>query len=154
MGIVFLGDEHHRYFQEKQAETLKARVEDLQVVYWSTEGFSVFRDLDLAAVKQPPLTLIGSRHGAIPAVHWTARNPGRVSKLFLLHPSLHLNLTGMDVPEPHFVPTIMICHSKVTSPNYEDLAVLAGKYFHNYTLHLTSEPVELTSTLQLLAVDR
>lgn len=153
MGILFLGDEHHRYFQEKQVETLNERVEDLHVVYWSTEGFAVFRELDQAASEQP-LTLIGSRHGAIPAVHWTARNPGRVARLILLHPSLHLNLAGMDVPEPHFAPTTVICHSKVTSPNYEDLAVLAGKYFLNYTLHLTPEPVELTSTLQLLALDR
>lgn len=150
MATVFLGDEHHRYFQEKQAETLAGRVEDLHVIYWSTEGFSVFRELDNLADKGP-LVLIGSRHGAIAAVHWTARNPHRVNKLFLLHPSLHLNLAGMDLPEPHFVTTMMVCHSKVASPSYESLADLAGKFFHNYTLHLTSEPVELTSTLSLLS---
>lgn len=151
MSIVYIGDTHHRYFQEKHVETLQDRTQDLKVIFWSTEGFDVFRELDQLSA-DGPLHILGSRHGAIPAVHWTARHPEKVAKLFLLHPSLHLNLSGMDVPQPHFVSTMLICHSKVTSPSADDLSDLAGKFFHNYTLHLTSEPVELQSTLKLLAL--
>ena len=149
MPIVFIGDEHHRYFQEHQVATLQSRVDDLKVLYWDTQGFQIFRQLDELA-KQGSLTLLGSRHGAIAAVHWTARNPGKVSRQFLLHPSLHLNLAGMEPPVPHFIPTMMVCHTKVASPSHEDLATLTGKFFHDYSVHLTSEPAELTSTLQLL----
>ena len=151
MPIVFIGDEHHRYFQEKQVETLQARVEELAVLFWDTQGFRVFQKLDELSQKGP-LTLIGSRHGAIPTVHWTARNPQKVARQFLLHPSLHLNLAGMEPPLPHFIPTMMVCHSKVLSPSADDLATMAGKFFHDYSIHLTSEPSELTSTLQLLSV--
>ena len=42
--------------------------------------------------------------------------------------------------------------SKVTSPNYEDISGLAGKLFHDYSVHLTPEPSEMTYTLSLLAL--
>ena len=152
MNIVFVGDEHHRYFQEQQIATLKSRKPDLEVYFWSTQGLDFFSKLD-ALYKDTPLYFIASRHGAIPVVHWTARNPGKASRLVLLHPSLHLSVAGLEPPEPHFVPTMVVCQTKVTSPNYEDISGLAGKLFHDYSVHLTPEPSEMTSTLSLLALD-
>lgn len=149
--IVFLGDDHHRYFQEKQVATLKERVSDLQVIFWPTTGFEVFGQLDRLSEKEQ-LFLIGSRHGAIPAIHWTARNPTKVRRQVLLHPSLHLNMPGLEAPQPHFVSTMLICHNKVVSPSHEDISDVAGKFFHDYTFHITSEPAELTSSLSLLAL--
>ncbi len=151
MPIVFIGDDHHRYFQEKQAETLSERSEDLQVLYWPTVGLEIFKQLDELAAEDK-LLLIASRHGAIPVVHWTARNPSKVRKQILLHPSLHLNIPGLEAPESHFIPTMVFCHSKVASPSHEEIATLAGKLFHDYSVHLSTEPAELTSTLRLLAL--
>lgn len=149
MTVVFIGDEHHRYFQEKQAQTLLEREQNTQIRYWSTVGMSFFSELDALAEKDN-LFLIGSRHGAIPAVHWTAQNPHRVARQILLHPSLHLNIPGLEAPAPHFVPTMVICHDKVANPNFEEITEQAGKLFHDYSVHLTSEPAELRSTLSLL----
>jgi hypothetical protein len=149
--IVFVGDEHHRYFQEQQVACLKKRKADLETYFWSTEGMDFFSKFD-ALAQDSRLFLIGSRHGAIPAVHWTARNPDKVGRLVLLHPSLHLSLAGLEPPDPHFVPTMVVCQTKVTSPNYDDIAAIAGRMFHDYSVHLTSEPSEMTSTLSLLAL--
>lgn len=151
MPLVFVGDTPHRYFQEKQVETLRKRASDLEVHFWSTEGFGIFSDLDRSA-EEGRLFLIASRHGAIATVQWVARNPDKVERLVLLHPSLHLNLAGMDAPTPHFVPTTVICHSRVSNPGYEEIAQRAGSFFHDYSIHLTPEPMELTSTLSLLTL--
>ena len=152
VSIVFVGDEHHRYFQEQQLATLKERKPDIEVYFWSTQGLDFFSKLDQLAEKEKPY-FIGSRHGAIPVVHWTARNPGKARRLVLLHPSLHLGVAGLEPPEPHFVPTMVGCQSKITSPGYEEIAALAGKMFHDYSVHLTPEPSALKSTLSLLALD-
>lgn len=151
MKIVFVGDEHHRYFQEQQVACLQKRTPHLEVYFWSTQGMDFFSKLNSFAEKER-LFLIGSRHGAIPVAHWTARNPDKAGRLVLLHPSLHLSLAGLEPPEPHFVPTMVVCQTKVTSPNYEEIGVVAGKMFHDYSMHLTSEPSEMTSTLSLLAL--
>lgn len=152
MSTIFVGDEHHRsFFQEAQVSTLSERVESLKALYWSTEGMQIFKEIDDLFTGEK-LTLIASRHGAIPVVHWTARNQDKVKKQILLHPSLHLNLPGMEAPVPHFVSTMVVCHSKVVSPNHEEIATFAGKLFHEYSVHLTTEPAELTSTLKLLSV--
>lgn len=151
MPIVFVGDDHHRYFQEKQVETLEKRCENLEVLYWSTVGLQIFSRLDELALSEN-LLLIGSRHGAIPVVHWTARNPSKARKLVLLHPSLHLNIPGLESPVPHFVTTTLICHSRVSNPDGEELCSMAGKFFHDYSVHLTSEPAELNSSLSLLSL--
>lgn len=151
MTIVYVGDDHHKYFQKLQVETLKKRVPDLEVLFWPTVGLETFEQLDQLKEKGR-LFLIGSRHGAIPVVHWTARNPQWVSRQVLLHPSLHLNIPGLEAPVPHFVSTMVVCHSKVSSPDHEEISTLAGKLFHEYSVHLTSEPAELTSTLSLLAL--
>jgi hypothetical protein len=151
MPIVFLGDDHHRYFQEKQVETLASRLSELEVLYWSTAGLDVFTNLDRLS-ENGKLTLIASRHGAIPAVHWTARNREKVKRQILLHPSLHLNIPGLEAPSPHFISTMVICHSKVVSPSHEEISTLAGKLFHDYSVHLTTEPAELSSTLSLLSL--
>lgn len=151
MPIVFLGDDHHRYFQEAQRDALSERVDDLEVLFWSTEGLNIFYDLDRLA-ERDKLFLIGSRHGAIPAVHWTARNPQKVKKQVLLHPSLHLTMPGLEPPAPHFVSTTLVLNSKITNPSHEEVTTVAGKLFHDYSVHLTPEPAELTSTLKLLAL--
>lgn len=150
--VVFVGDEHHRYFQEKQSLVLTERRPDTEVIYWSTVGLETMTQLDVLGQHQP-LILIASRHGAIPVLHWVARNPGKTRKLVLLHPSLHLNFPGLEAPDPHFISTTIICHSKASSPGYEEIAEMAGKFFHDYSLHLTSEPAELKSTLTLLTLD-
>lgn len=152
MSIVFVGDEHHRYFQDQQIATLKNRKPDIEVYFWSTVGLDFFSKLDELARDNRPY-FIASRHGAIPVVHWTARNPEKAARLVLLHPSLHLSVSGLEPPQPHFVPTMLVCQTKVTSPHYEELAALAGKMFHDYSVHLTSEPSEMTSTLSLLALE-
>lgn len=152
MSLVFVGDEHHRYFQEQQIATLKERRPDLKTYFWSTEGLDFFSRLNELAGTERPF-LIGSRHGAIPVVHWAARNPGKARRLVLLHPSLHLGVAGLEPPEPHFVPTMVVCHTRISSPGYDELSVLAGKMFHEYSVHLTPEPSELHSTLSLLALD-
>lgn len=150
MKIVFVGDEHHRYFQEKQVAAVEKRIPELEVLYWSTAGFEVFRQLDELSA-QEKLFLVASRHGAIPTIHWTARNPEKVRKQVLLHPSLHLNMPGLEAPLPHFVPTILICHSKVTSPSSDDISEVAGNFFHDYSIHITSESEELAASLSLLS---
>lgn len=152
VSIIFVGDEHHRYFQDSQVETLKQRKPDLDIYFWSTVGLDFFSRLDSAS-QRGPLYLIGSRHGSIPVVHWAARNPNKTRRIVLLHPSLHLSAAGLEPPEPHFVPTMVVCHTKITSPSYDDIANVAGKLFHDYSIHLTSEPSELTSTLNLLALE-
>jgi hypothetical protein len=152
VSIVFVGDEPHRYFQDQQVATLKKRKPDLEVYFWSTQGMDFFSKLDALAEKGR-LFLIGSRHGAIATVHWTARNPSKASRLVLLHPSLHLGVAGLEPPEPHFVPTMVVCHTKITSPGYDDINSVAGKFFHDYSMHLTPEPSEMTSTLSLLALE-
>lgn len=151
MSIVFVGDDYHKYFQKKQVEVLLDRVPDLKVLYWPTVGLEIFEELDELS-QDDTLFLIGSRHGAIPAAHWTARNPQKVTRQVLLHPSLHLNIPGMEAPLPHFIPTMVICHDKVSQPTHEEISTLAGKLFHEYNVHLTSEPAEMTSTLSLLAL--
>ena len=150
MSVIFIGDDHHRYFQEKQVETLQERLPDLEVIYWSTVGLEIFRQLDQLTAAEKPLTLVGSRHGAIVSVQWTARNHDKVKRQVLLHPSLHLNAPGLEPPNPHFIPTMVICHTKVASPGFEEISSLAGKFFHEYSVHLTPESSELTSTLSLL----
>lgn len=151
MSVVFVGDDHHRYIQEKQVETLQKRLPDIQVLYWPTVGLEIFRQLDELASAEK-LLLIGSRHGAIPTVQWTARNTDKVRRQVLLHPSLHLNLPGLEPPTPHFISTLIFCHTKVASPGFEEISSLAGKFFHEYSVHLTPEPAELTSTLSLLSL--
>lgn len=151
MQVVFVGDDHHKYFQKKQVETLKSRVADLNVIYWPTVGLEIFEQLDTIA-EEGRLFLIGSRHGAIPLVHWASKNPNKVIRQILLHPSLHLNIPGLESPTPHFISTMVICHNKVSTPTHEEISTLAGKFFHEYNVHLTSEPAELTSTLSLLTL--
>lgn len=151
MAIFFLGDTEHQTLQEKQVATLQKRELELLVDYWDTSDLSVFTRLEAAAEKAgAPITLLASRHGAIPATHWTARNPQRVRRLLLLHPSLHLTLPYQQLPAPHFVPTMVVCNSKEFIPSSAQLSVLAGKLFHDYALHITAEPLELTDTLSLI----
>lgn len=150
MSLVFLGDADHRPLQEKQVEVLAARDLELLVEYWNTSDMAIFSRLDAHA--EPRLTLIASRHGAVPATHWTARNPSRVRRLILLHPSLHLNLPYQPPPVPHFVPTLVIANSKEFIPPADQVAALAGKLFHDYALHITPEPPELKDTLSLLSL--
>lgn len=151
MNIVYLGDEPSRAIQEQQLEVLSER--DLQVapLFWNTADLAVFEQLDQQADGNP-LLLIGSRLGAIPAIHWTARNPHSVRRLVLLHPALHLNLPGEDAPKPHFVPTMIVHHSKEGNPRFEEVPPLAGAMFCDYALHLTPEPPSLRSTLSLMAL--
>ncbi len=147
--ILFLGDSEHRALQEKQVASLLSRQLDLSVEYWDTSDLSIFSRLDSLAES---VTLIASRHGAVPATHWTARNPRRVRRLLLLHPSLHLTLPYQPSPPPHFVPTLVICNSKEFIPSTDQLGLLAGKLFHDYALHITPEPAELADTLSLLSL--
>lgn len=151
MQIVFIGDDHHSYFQEKQVEVLSKRAPDLKTIYWSTIGFQIFRELDELSA-QEKLFIVASRHGAIPASHWTARNTEKVRRMVLLHPSLHLNMPGMEAPAPHFVPTMVLCHNKVDNPSLEDISDFSGKLFHDYSVHITSEPPELEASLSLLSL--
>ena len=150
MSLIYLGDSDHRPLQEKQVEVLSARELELQVEYWNPSDMSIFARLD--AHPEPRVTLIASRHGAIPATHWTARNPNRVRRLILLHPSLHLNLPYQPPPLPHFVPTMVVANSKEFIPPADQVAALAGKLFHDYALHITPEPPELKDTLNLLSL--
>ena len=150
MSILYLGDEHHRPIQDKHVEVLKNRELDMQVDFWKVGDLSIFHQLD--ALPAEPITMIGARLGAVPAVAWTARNPSRVRRLILLHPSLHLNLPYQPAPVPHFVPTLVLCHNKEWDPSAEQIADYAGKLFHEYVIHLTSEPPELRDTLTLLAL--
>jgi hypothetical protein len=149
MKLLFLGDQDHQTLQEKQVAALSGRDLDLMVEFWSTSDMGIFARLD--ALPPERLTLIASRHGAVPAVHWTARNPSRVRRLVLLHPSLHLNLPYQPAPTPHFVPTLVIANSKEFIPSADQIAALAGKLFHDYALHITAEPAELKDTLTLLS---
>jgi hypothetical protein len=148
--VLFLGDLEHRALQEQQVATLLARPLELSTEYWAPGDLSIFARLD--ALPERPLLLLASRHGAVPAVHWTARNPSRVRRLVLLHPSLHLNLPYQGAPAPHFVPTLVVCNSKEFIPSADQLAALAGKLFHDYALHITPERPELVDTLSLLAL--
>lgn len=151
MNILYLGDEQFRPIQEQHIETLSRRGLEPTVHFWSPSDLRIFETLD----KHPnddPLIIVGSRLGAIPAVHWTARNPNRVRRQILLHPSLHLNMPGQVAPQPHFVPTLIIHHSKEGQPNLEEVTPLAAKMFHDYALHLTPEPAELKSTLSLISL--
>lgn len=150
MRFFFLGDQDHQPLQEKQVATLIERELDPTVEYWNTSDMAIFARLD--ALPQGPLTLIASRHGAVPATHWTARNPSRVRRMVLLHPSLHLNLPYQPSPMPHFVPTMVVCNSKEFIPSADQIGALAGKLFHDYALHITSEPAELKDTLNLLSL--
>lgn len=150
MKVLFLGDREHQALQEKQVASLLAREIELSAEYWDTSDMTIFARLD--GQPEPRLTLVASRHGAVPAVHWTARNPGRVRRLVLLHPSLHLNLPYQPSPPPHFVPTLVICNSKEFIPSADQLGALAGKLFHDYALHITPELPELADTLSLLAI--
>lgn len=147
---LFIGDRDHQPLQEKQVATLCARALEVTVEYWPVGDTSIFARLD--SLPEDPLTLLASRHGAVPAVHWVARNPRRVRRLVLLHPSLHLNLPYQPAPLPHFVPTLVICNSKEFIPSTDQIADLAGKLFHEYALHVTAEPAELKDTLVLLAL--
>lgn len=150
MLFIFLGDSDHRALQEHQVATLKDRQPSLQVEFWDPSDMSLFSRLE--GLPEPHLHLIGSRHGAVAAVHFTARHPRRVRRLVLLHPSLHLNLPYQPPPTPHFVPTLVICHSKEFVPSADLIAQRAGLLFHDYALHLTPEPPELRETLSLLAL--
>lgn len=150
MTILFLGDTDHKVLQEKQVAALATRELEVVVEYWNSSDMSIFSRLD--ALPPERLTLIASRHGAVPATHWTARNPNRVRRLVLLHPSLHLNLPYQPPPTPHFVPTMVVCNSKEFLPSADQLGSLAGKLFHEYVLHITPEPADLKDTLSLLAL--
>lgn len=151
MTVLFLGDRDHQALQEKQVATLREREElTFEVEFWDTSDMSIFSRLD--AHPDPTLTLIGSRHGSVPATHWTARNPRRVRRLVLLHPSLHLNLPYQPLPTPHFVPTMVVCNSKEFIPSADQISMLAGKLFHDYALHITPEPMELKDTLSLISL--
>jgi pimeloyl-ACP methyl ester carboxylesterase len=149
MTFLYLGDQDHKALQEKQVTTLQGRELELAVEYWDTSDMSIFARLDALPER---VTLIASRHGAIPATHWTARNPGRVRRLVLLHPSLHLNLPYQPAPNPHFVPTLVVCNSKEFIPSADQIGALAGKLFHDYALHITPEPTDLVATLSLLSL--
>lgn len=150
MKLLFLGDQDHQHLQEKQAAILAQRGLEPVVEYWSTSDMGIFARLDAAAAEDP-LTLVASRHGAVPATHWAARNPSRVRRLILLHPSLHLNLPYQPAPVAHFVPTLVVCNSKEFIPSADQVGELAGKLFHDYALHITPEPAELKDTLTLLS---
>lgn len=148
MNLIFLGDNEHAKLQAQQIQSLRQRELEPTVLSWSVGDMGVFNRLDEL---DPPVTLIASRHGSVPATSWTSRNPTRVRRLVLLHPSLHLGLPYQPVPAPHFVPTLVVVNSKEFHPSAEQIASVAGKLFHDYALHITSEPAELQDTLTLLA---
>ncbi len=150
MKIVYLGDEQFRPIQEEHLEVLRERKLEVEAHFWAPSELSIFEKMDQLA--EEPLVLMGSRLGAIPAIHWTARNPSRVRRLILLHPALHLNLPGQPAPKAHFVPTLIIHHSKEGEPTFEQLPPLAGAMFCDYALHLTPEPPALNSTLSLMVL--
>lgn len=155
MAIIFLGDIEHRSLQEKQVATLESRELTLACVeYWDSNDTTIFSRLEtLVAEHGGALTLVASRHGSVPATHWTSRNPRWVRRLVLLHPSLHLNLPYQPLPSPHFVPTLVVCNSKEFIPSSQQLSTLSGKLFCDYSLHITPEPSELEDTLRLLSFD-
>lgn len=148
MNLVFLGDNEHQSLHSQQVATLEQRGLEPAVLSWGLSDLSIFQELQ----QQPsPVTLLASRHGSVPATIWTSRNPGRVRRLVLLHPSLHLGLPQQALPAPHFVPTLVVVNSKEFHPAADQIAILAGKFFHDYALHITSESAELKDTLSLLA---
>lgn len=152
MNILYLGDQQFRSIQEEQVKTLQERGFEPVVHYWAPSDLSIFETLEQHEL-EAPLVVVGSRLGAIPAVHWTARNPNRVRRQVLLHPSLHLNFPGQVAPKPHFVPTLIVHHSKEGQPTFGEITPLAGAMFHDYALHLTPEPANMSSTLSLMAFD-
>lgn len=151
MKTYFLGDDDHRSIQESQLETLQQRGLDLGFSYWDGNPEQAFKNLEEFA-PQEPILLIASRLGALPAIHWTAENPSRIRRLILLQPALHLNLAGLNMPKPHFVPTLIVCHSRESNPNPAHMMTLAGKMFLSYSAEYTPEPPTLESTLSLLAL--
>ncbi len=148
LNLIFVGDNEHAKLQARQVQSLRQRELEPTVMTWTVGDMSIFDRLeDLEA----PVTLVASRHGSVPATSWTSRNPTRVRRLVLLHPSLHLGLPYQPVPAPHFVPTLVVVNSKEFHPSADQIASFAGKLFHDYALHITSEPAELQDTLTLLA---
>ena len=151
MKTFFLGDEDHRSIQEPQLETLQERDLELGFSYWNGDPELAYSQLQEFA-SDGPIHLIASRLGALPAIHWTAHRPQRVRRLILLQPALHLNLAGQPMPKPHFVPTLIICHTRESNPSPAHMMSLAGKMFLSYSAQYTPEPSELESTLKLLAL--
>ena len=149
MNLVFLGDTEHEKLQTEQIRVLQERELAPTVIRWTPGDMTLFSELDQLA---SPITMIASRHGSIPATSWTSRNPTRVRRLILLHPSLHLGLPYQPLPAPHFVPTMVVVNSKEFHPSADQLSSLVGKFFHDYALHITPESAELKDTLSLLSL--
>lgn len=148
MNLCFLADNEHQTLQAQQIQALHERQLEPTVITWTVGDMEVFRELDALSA---PTVLIASRHGAVPATSWTSRNPASVRRLILLHPSLHLGLPYQPIPAPHFVPTLVVVNSKEFYPSADHISAVAGKLFHDYALHITSEPPALTDTLSLLS---
>lgn len=148
MNLVFLTDNEHQSLQAQQLKALQERGLEPTVLNWKVGDMEFFRDLEALPA---PFILIASRHGSVPATSWTSRNPTRVRRLILLHPSLHLGLPYQPVPQPHFVPTMVVVNSKEFYPSADQITAVAGKFFHDYAIHVTSEPAELKDTLSLLS---
>ncbi len=149
MNLVFLTDNEHQSLQAQQLLALQERGLQPSMLNWTVGDMGIFKELDAL---EAPLLLIASRHGAVPAASWTSRNPTKVRRLVLLHPSLHLGLPYQPVPQPHFVPTIVVVNSKEFYPSADQITAVVSKFFHDYALHITSEPAELKDTLSLLSI--
>ena len=149
--LLFLTESQHADLVPAQLFLLQQRQVPSIHLQWDGRGLSELSSWLKVLEENPGAnTLLASFHAGVAALHLLNKVSSHFQKVILLHPSLHLNVTGRAAPEMSFVPTTILCSSKISQPSPDTISNFASNFFYDFTLLLSAEEPTFESSLSLL----